>query len=141
MNLLETIKYLRELEAKATPGSWRAADYTGEPTGLKGIACDSLEVFPVQPGAITRSEDAEFIAETRNELPGLLDALEKENLYLRTKLLGNSWKGAEEMKAQLDEAKDVLEFYAGHSRSDTRRIQSMNQGGAARALLEKWKKV
>jgi len=75
----DKLKRWRELAAAATPGPWRARDAHG-----LYIAADSLGlcVADMSPdtsskGWYGRTEDADFIAESRSALPALLDEVER----------------------------------------------------------------
>lgn len=81
------IDKFRELEAKATPGPWSAADEHSLIEGATPAWCVSrdtadggkwmYDVCYVESGIAFEEADAELIAVMRNVLPELLDALEK----------------------------------------------------------------
>jgi hypothetical protein len=82
---------LLRLREKATAGEWVATDYTREPTGFKGVACNEAEVFVVQPGTLCDAE-ADFIAFCGTHAAAIvaeqgatIERLEQENAVLRAK--------------------------------------------------------
>lgn len=143
MTLPEQIKRLRELEAKATPGEW----YANRRPCMDGYIDTSNSnggIIECVRGSHSKV-DAELIAETRNALPVLLDAL--EGLQSANIKEWNAFPTVQEnlrLKAQLAEAKEVLEFYGNAGIYDhvhTARVGVNGECGAkARALLEKWGK-
>lgn len=84
MNLLDTIKRLRDLEKKATRGPWERGikPRTLEPnkevlSTARGIICNTIQTryWDGHEVKTQAHDDALYIAESRNALPQLLTAL------------------------------------------------------------------
>ena len=81
LQLQALVARLRELEAKATPGPWRVHDDGAVRLFVIQRPAVWLEAIEdnrnVHPAVDCREQDATLIAEARNALPAILDALEK----------------------------------------------------------------
>ena len=89
----ELIARARELDAKATPGPWRACNHPPQGRHKKPCACgvvlagDDMHIVPAlgqthmtewsEPGPDARRNNTAFIAESRTIIPALATALEE----------------------------------------------------------------
>lgn len=104
MTIIEQIKRLRELEAKATPGPWLRSELSLEISSAQKPICIVESNHKREGTCIYREweprDNAELIAEIRNALPGILDSLaslSEENASLRDAL---------DLYARTDELRD-----------------------------------
>jgi hypothetical protein len=83
---------------------WRVTDYTITPTGYPGICVDAWEVFAVNPGAITRVEDAAGIVSLRNNAAELIAMARRGEALegLLGEIRGNGWVVSDETADRID---------------------------------------